>query len=244
MDSSEVQKIIDFHFHIGRTEKCSVGYSVKGCLGYMRTYGISETVVMPNLSSNYTSSSLNKDFLKQFPIDKLHPILLADQRDKETFRQVEENDIVGIKVHPSVFRCAVNSVYMTGFWELCKYKNIFALIHCGRDELSNFTNLLKVANDWPEITFIAAHLGGGATDLVEKALQNDIPQNVYMDISASKVPRLIRQAVSVLGSDKILFGSDEPYADYRVTKYCLDLAGVSEDIYSKNAEKVLCSVKY
>jgi predicted TIM-barrel fold metal-dependent hydrolase len=237
-----MQKIIDFHFHIGKTEKCSVGYSVKGCLGFMRKYGISETVVIPNISNKKPSSVLNKAFIKHFPIDTLHPLLLADPREPKTFKQIEDGDIAGIKVHPSVFRSSVSNIEMTGFWELCKYKNIFALVHCGRDELSKFANLVKTAWDWPEVTFVAAHLGGGATDLIERALGNEsIPENIYMDISAAKVPRLINKAISVLGSDKILFGSDEPYADFRVVKHCLDLAGVSENVYFKNAERLLCS---
>ena len=91
----------------------------------------------------------------------------------------------------------------------------------------------------PNINFIAAHLGGNASDLVCEAiklLEKETIDNIYLDTSAIKLPWLIETAIEKLGHDKIIFGSDEPYADLRVCKYCIDIAEVNRKglILAKN----------
>mgnify|MGYP001578649362 FL=1 len=73
--------------------------------------------------------------------------------------------------------------------------------------------LYRFITDFPQLTLVCAHWGGGLPFFalmpeVKKALSN-----VYFDTAASPflyTPRIYQQAVSLLGADKILFGSDYP----------------------------------
>ena len=104
--------------------------------------------------------------------------------------------------------------------------------------------IIKAAEKNNEVDFIAAHLGGNASDLIDEAIDLLKPlklPNLYLDTSAVKLPWLIERATNELGFEKIIFGSDEPYSDLRVSKYCLDLADVDKKgcIFFKNISQLL-----
>ncbi|MDO8715916.1 MAG: amidohydrolase family protein [Dehalococcoidales bacterium] len=73
--------------------------------------------------------------------------------------------------------------------------------------------LYRFITAFPQLTVVCAHWGGGLPLFalmpeVKKALSN-----VYFDTAASPFlysPRIYQQVVSLLGADKILFGSDYP----------------------------------
>jgi len=245
--------IIDSHVHIGITEKTERAYSFGGYLEFANSCGASRFVAMPNVSSTIPWSTLNYDFLTKFykMQHRLHfsiyPLLLADARSFKTLNQLvlAVGILHGLKVPPSITQVKMNDVRMGGFLGFAKHNKLPVLVHCGRHETSHITYLIEVAKHYSEVTFIAAHLGGGATDLVEEAItlvNNAKVDNIYLDTSGVKLPWLIKLAVGRLGADKIIFGSDEPYADLRITKKCVELADLrprlKEMIYYENATKV------
>ena len=236
-----MQKIIDSHIHLGKSEKCSNHFSVEEYEKYMADHDISAAIVMPNITNLKCPSAVNENFIRDFPRPNLHPCILIDSDDSRTLTQMRKYGIAGVKYHPSVSQKGAAHIDMEPYWKECEALNLFAIVHCGRNLLSRICGLIKVAERNPCVNFIGAHLGGGSTDLIEKALKFEFPPNLYLDIAASKVPRLIEMAVDKIGADKIIFGSDEPYADYRVTKYCMELADVhnKEKIYYKNAARLL-----
>jgi hypothetical protein len=120
------------------------------------------------------------------------------------------------------------------------------LVHCGRNKLSHISHLIKIAKIFKDVIFIGCHLGGNATDLIEEAiflLGKEKLNNIYLDTSAGKLPHLIEEATKRLGIDKILYGSDEPYADIRIGKMCVELADISDDdkerIFGKNLLNII-----
>lgn len=223
-----MQKIIDSHVHLGGSEKCTKSFSPNEYEKYMSEYNIAGAVVMPNITNREPPSVSNETFIRQFPRPNLRPCILIDSDDERTLSQVSEYGIAGVKYHPSISQKSVNHFNMTPFWHECKNLGLFAIVHCGRNILSRIDGLIETAARFPDVNFIGAHLGGGGTDLIERALKRQFPPNLYLDIAASKVPRLIEMAVEKLGADKIIFGSDEPYSDFRVTKYCMEIARISE----------------
>ena len=91
-----------------------------------------------------------------------------------------------------------------------------------------FANL---ATRWPEAKLIMAHMGMDP-DLVHftAALIKDLP-NTYVDISATPdLPdSVVKQPVEILGSERVLFGSDGPTLHPKLTMLKVKLAGLSED---------------
>lgn len=238
--------ILDFHVHIGKTEKTNYFYSFKTYKKLMEENGISEALIMPNISSEIKASKLNESFLNNKLPYWGYPFIVIDPNDESTFNQMFDSRIYGVKFHPSISRVLIDNILMDKFWRICEEKKLLVLAHCGRDEISNIKYLITTSKKFSNVNFIGAHLGGNATDIIEKALEileKEKLRNLYLDTSSGKFPDLIRLAVSKLGADKILFGSDVPYADLRISKMCVELCGVStidkKMIFYNNAKKLL-----
>ena len=132
------------------------------------------------------------------------------------------------------------------FWKRCEERKLLALVHCGRDDISNIRYLVTTSKKFSNVNFIGAHLGGNATDIIEKAIEilgREKLRNLYLDTSAGKMPNLIKLAITKMGADKLLFGSDVPYADIRISKMCVSLSEISyiekDMILYKNAKNLL-----
>lgn len=107
--------------------------------------------------------------------------------------------------------------------------------------------LYRFITGFPQLTVVCAHWGGGLPFFalmpeVKKALSN-----VYFDTAASPFlysPGIYQQVVSLVGADKILFGSDYPLMpSIRLLTEIKSLAlpGDAENlILGGNAERLLC----
>lgn len=66
---------------------------------------------------------------------------------------------------------------------------------------------------YPELTLVCAHWGGGLPFFALMPEVKETLKNVYFDTAASPFlysPQIYQQVVSLVGADKILFGSDYP----------------------------------
>jgi predicted TIM-barrel fold metal-dependent hydrolase len=121
----------------------------------------------------------------------------------------------------------------------------FVLVHCGRGELSSIDYVIE-AYKKTKIPFIAAHLGGLSPPLVShalKALGELGDADIYLDVSSVPVPHLIQRAIEVIGTERIIFGSDIPFHDRDVMLYVFDLLHLEKNdrnmIQYENLTKLL-----
>lgn len=247
--------IIDNHVHIGKTEKSERYFNIKDYHKLMKKNNIDKAVIMPNLSNIRETPELNNVFLLKDRLqyqevqDDLFPFLLIDGKYKNEIQQQiskYSDYIYGLKYHPSIMESEITNRKLNDFFELASAYNLPVLVHCGRHRRSHIFYITKIAKKFKQVNFIAAHMGGGATDLIEEAitlLKKEKLDNIYLDTSASKLPWLIEEAVKHLGSDKIIYGSDEPYADIRIGKICVELADISDNdkelIFGKNLLNII-----
>ena len=107
-----------------------------------------------------------------------------------------------------------------------------------------------VANSYPDVTLILAHLGIGMQweDMFAHPLQAFYLakqyKNVYLDTSAANwMQYVLEQAVREVGADKLIFGSDGPWFYPSIMKACiqdLELNGADEaKIMGGNIAKIL-----
>lgn len=248
--------MIDAHVHIGRTEKTKKYFTLKSYYDFMRKIKIDKAIVMPNISSIINTSILNEQLINEYSSSDLKesfcPLIVIDPKDKTTLKQIDlyKNIIYGLKYHPSVSETTLDSPEMEDFLYAASELKFSILVHCGRHWRSDIKYLIKIAKKFETINFVAAHLAGNATDIIEKSidvLTIEKLDNIYLDTSAGKLPRLIEKAIINIGSDKILFGSDEPYADLRIAKYCIDLCDISDSdrkkLFYKNTRRIYCERK-
>jgi predicted TIM-barrel fold metal-dependent hydrolase len=240
--------IIDSHVHIGREVKIYKNFYLADYLKFMKDNHIDKSVIMPVPISVEKINFLNENLVNS--------VLSLPEKVKKNLAivgligsggvRINEilNHIRGFKYHPSISQIPINNNELYRFFLLAE-KNFPIIVHCGRDSISHITHLIDIASKFEHVNFVAAHLGGQASDLIYESInlfKKATLKNIYADTSGCYDPQLIRMAVDVLGDDRILFGSDEPYLNMNMGLYCLKLAKLSrtsmKKVLSENAERL------
>lgn len=139
-------------------------------------------------------------------IPNLYQWVVIDPLNERTFEQADRmlksEKCVGIKLHPVLHEYLIEEQGEKIFSFAEKHSAIVQ-IHPEKA----VENILPFADAFPNVTFIMAHLGGSRHI---NAIKNAKHRNVYTDTSgkASLKNMLIEYAVSQVGSDRILFGTD------------------------------------
>lgn len=149
----------------------------------------------------------NEDmFVMVQSIPNLYQWVVIDPQNERTFEQADRmlksRKCVGIKIHPVMHEYSLEDYGEKIFSFAEKYS---AVVQIHPPKAADV--ILPFADAFPDVTFIMAHLGG--VHHVD-AIRNAKHRNVYTDTSgkASLRNMLIEYAVSQIGSDRILFGTD------------------------------------
>lgn len=238
--------VIDSHLHIIEDEEL-FGKDMIFTWENLREYlGIvSKVQLMPAMENNHDSRKVNHLFfqqLKQFDLKKQvlgfywpHP----NEVDPEFIKMY---DVAGIKYHPSVSQLEVHEA--KDVLDLVEDTGLPLVVHCGRNVKSRIEYCIE-AYKKRNITIIAAHLGGVSPPLISRALDkleqtNDF-DNFYLDTSSIDVARLIARAINVVGSERILFGTDIPFHEFPVLRFALQQVWERDDVNvtSKDMKNIL-----
>ena len=149
----------------------------------------------------------NEDMAK-FAADNefLYQWVVIDPRNDNTFAQAERmlnnKKCVGIKLHPV---CHNYSLEEYGDKVFSFADQLSAIVQIHPEKGADY--IVPFADRYTRARFIMAHLGGEAHI---RAVRNAKHGNVYVDTSgmASLKNMLIEYAVSQIGSERILFGTD------------------------------------
>jgi len=180
------------------------------------------------------------DYLFRFTqeVDWLYQWVVIDPRNEKTFRQAEKmlnsGKCVGIKLHPVCHNYQLEQ-YGDKLFSFASQFNAIVQIHPEKEA----SYILPMANKYPDVTFIMAHLGDESyVDAIEYADHG----NVYVDTSgmASWQNMIIEYAVDRVGSERILFGTDTYALGFQRGRieYALISEQDKENILRYNAEKL------
>lgn len=136
--------------------------------------------------------------------------------------------------------------------ELLDRYGAILMMHTGRYKDANissktsYLHSIEIAQDYPNIKLIMAHMGGTDTNISMQAINEvnvDNLDNVYFDTSGITTPFIIEYAVKMLGSKQILFGSDIPWCSFKAMFYTVQDAQISseekENIFYHNMNRLL-----
>lgn len=135
---------------------------------------------------------------------------------KEELRWMRENGIFGVKIHPEFQHFALDDPRLFPMYEEMERTDMFLLAHMGdpRVDVSGPKRLLPVAQAFPKLRCIAAHLGNWSGWEVEKIRPIAKLPNVYTDISSSFSYAADRkplfQVLREYDPAHVFFGSDYP----------------------------------
>lgn len=170
-----------------------------------------------------------------------------DYADYETeLDRVEKLGLRGIKLHPVFQGFAADDEGMFPIYEKLS-GTLPVLIHAGdlHTDESTPRRLLNVVKNFPDLTLIAAHLGGyGEWDEAKKYLIGKT--DIYIDTSSAirfLKPREARDIIRAHGADRVLFGTDYPLSLHKEELEIFDRIGLTEEesekILWKNAYRLL-----
>jgi len=143
--------------------------------------------------------------------------VVVDPLKPETYGQAAEMlklpKCVGIKIHPEE-HCYRISEHGRRIFEFAAERGAVVMTHSGHEN-SMPEDFVPLANDYPEVRLILAHLGcGWDGDLGHqvRAIQSCRHENTFVDTSsaASITSGLVEWAADEIGAGRILYGTDSP----------------------------------
>ena len=162
--------------------------------------------------------------------------VIVDPTHPTTFQQAEQMlaqpRCVGIKIHPEEHLYPIGE-HGRVIFEFAARHDAVVLTHSGHEN-SRPADIVPFANDYPNVKVILAHIGcssGSDRTLQVRGIQQSRHRNVYADTSSamSITPGLIEWAVSEVGADRVLFGTDTPLYSTAMQRARIDQADIGDD---------------
>lgn len=234
-----------------------------GLLDSMGKAGIDYSVLLPVATSAKQVDAINEEAVKTnqtaqktglFSFGAIHP---DTENYGEVLEHIKQGGIKGIKIHPDYQNTFFNDIRYKRIVEKATELGLYILVHCGVDiGLPDPVHcppeqILEVLSETGTDKLILAHMGAWRLwDQVEDVL---IGQDVYMDtafsldcipgvegmLSKERFVKMVRSH----GADRIVFGTDSPWAGQRECVEWVQDTALTEDekkmIFFDNMRKIL-----
>ncbi len=238
-----MKEIWDAHVHLGPSGEwlpyLDPSVETDTLIEKMDENNIEKAIVFPNPCVGDQYPEMNDhiaESVKEFP-DRLIGFGRVDPRRKEdAVAEVKRcaEALEGIKLHPFVETYRPDHPNFAELFDTIHDEELILLTHTG----SNFSSpgyMKEVVEERPEMEVILAHLNEGCISAAEEF------ENVFVDTSGARV-YLLEHAVDKI-PDKLVFGSDFPYLNYRVQKEVVSASDITEKqkekIFKKNLKGLL-----
>jgi predicted TIM-barrel fold metal-dependent hydrolase len=161
------------------------------------------------------SQSVASDRL--IPFASIHP---ADKNIVEHVREVRDSGLKGLKIHPYYQDFDLAADTMNLFYEEVAAAGLIVIAHTGfdmafpRDRRAAPEKTLSVITRFPELRFMATHLGGWQDwEAVERLL---VGKPIMMDLALAleDLPvEVARRMILAHSPNHLLFGTDSPWGE-------------------------------
>jgi predicted TIM-barrel fold metal-dependent hydrolase len=192
------------------------------------------TALLPRFSGDAVAG--NREAAEMVPPrSELRQYAVIDPRSPETYDQaatlLEQPHCVGIKIHPEEHGYPIVE-YAEAIFQFAAARRAVVLTHSS-ERNSRAMDFVPWADRFPEVTLIVAHIGcgwDGDPSHQVRAIQQSRAGNIYADTSSASsiTPRLIEWAVSEVGVDHVLFGTDTPLYHASMQRARIDAADLSD----------------
>jgi len=218
-------EVIDAHAHLGPYSRFFIpDPDADTMIDVMDRVGSSVAVLSSNLAIQQDAAKGNAATLAA--VDA-HPDRLAGyavinpwQDPAEQLARVDQDErFVGIKLHPSLHAYPVTGARYAAVWEFSHRTGCPVLSHTDVASPWDAPRLFaEVCAEYDQAKIIFGHSGiapAGIDEAIEVA--RDHP-HTYLELCGSQlVGPLITDMVNELGAERVLFGSDFPFIDHRLS---------------------------
>jgi len=241
-----MRKIIDAHCHIGlyRGRK----WSSQKLLNVMNEFKVNKAIIFPTgghgptnfiNENNTVISAVHKYPERLVGFARVNPHF-SDKAIEEIKRTVALG-LKGVKLHPMMEVFPANSRLVDPIMDTAAKLRIPVLIHSGNAPFALPSQVADIASRFPKVQVIMGHMG--KIDLGIEAIPSaKRSENVFLETSGAR-RFTIEDAVSSLGPDRVVFGSDWPYSHPAPELMKIKILGISEEhkmkILGENIQKIL-----
>lgn len=244
------RRVVDVHAHLG---PYSLFYipdpDVATMVDVMDRTGTEVTVVAANRAIQQDAHLGNSQALAA--VDA-HPGRIAayavvnpwQDPERELERLANDERFVGIKVHPSLHRYPVTGARYDAVWAFAAETGCPVLSHSEHRSAYDAPSLFEtVATKYPRAAVILGHAGitpAGVDEAIEAAVRHE---SLWLEVCGSQMTGpLIMAMIERVGAERVLFGSDFPFIDQRMSLgrvVCAPLTeGQRQDVLSANARRL------
>lgn len=216
------ENVYDCHIHVASSfPTLGVSFTLEQLEQVMDKYGLAGVLVFS--STNEQHQTTLRILRRSRKNDKIYVLLRAPPKNyknphyiAQMERQLQKERVVGVKINPSTERYKITDDQYSDVLNLLNDYEGVLLVHCGRwVEMSGWDKVVKVAKEYRKIKVVMAHMGGTHPNLSYPAIEAAKElKNIYMDMSQTRQPSVLRRGIQTLGSSRILFGSDMPWGSY------------------------------
>ncbi len=227
-----------------------------GLVGLMNDDGIDVSVVLNTVTNVKQTEKVNafalstQDAYKNLiPFCSLHPLC---ENPKDILSSLKEKGIKGIKLHPDYVGIEIDDERNAPLLNAASELGLPVVIHAGYDPVSpdkmhaSPDAICRTLDTYPDLILIAAHLGG--VSRWDEVIEKLCGRNLYLDTAfcCERIGITVEQGKRIFEKhphDKILFGSDAPWARPAEILGFLYKLGLSDEslelVFHKNAKRLL-----
>jgi predicted TIM-barrel fold metal-dependent hydrolase len=245
-----LRRVVDVHAHLGPYSLFYIPEpDAASMVGVMDRTGTEVTVVAANRAIQQDAHLGNSQALAA--VDA-HPGRIAayavinpwQDPERELERLAADDRFVGIKVHPTLHRYPVTGSRYAAVWAFAEETGCPVLSHSEHQSAYDAPPMFEVvAAKYPQASVILGHAGitaAGVDESIEAAVRHE---SLWLEVCGSLMTGpLIMEMVERVGSRRVLFGSDFPFIDQRMSLgrvVCAPLTDSQrQDVLSGNARRL------
>lgn len=182
---------------------------------------------MAHPNFGYRHSAINEYLFRNLPQGDLMIGFSTSTELRKVIRLILKKQVVALKMYFNSVDPPLNTVqqiFPRQILAAAENIHIPIILHLPTPLPDGISEVIEIAVRHPGLTIILAHLGGHGGQflyppvrMAYRALRDF--KNVFMDTALVWDSDLIRAAVDTFGSERILFGTDEPLSLIRCTSY-------------------------
>jgi len=235
--------IIDAHSHMGKWFNFPIygDPSARGMVRLMDRLGVSRCLSSAHLSIGpdfHTGNEMIRKAMMDFPGRFTGLCTVNPNYPDEVKQELElrfNQGFTGIKFHPGTHNYPVTGKNYRAAWEFAQERKLILLSHTWYDGGICSPRLFDdLAKAYPDVKILLGHSGGTHQGFEEAAEIAAKHKNVYLDMCGTEFSGYwIEYMVNATDPDKVVFGTDFPFHDPRITLGRVLYARLSDDIKKK-----------
>lgn len=234
---------IDAHTHIGKFGSwAGLESTAEELVHQMKLYNVQKSALF------YTNNELVRQAVEAHP-KELAGFVWPNPNDGEKAvelvrRALNEWKFKGIKLHPLIHSFLPNDQIVYPIMEEARRAKVPVAIHSGHPPFSLPWSIGELSENFRDITIVMLHMGHGHGVYIQAAINTAKRfDNIYLETSGMPMHTKVKEAVEVLGDNRVMYGSDSPFHEPAVEIDRICSAGLSEKqldrVFYQNAIETL-----